>query len=257
MLQYLKSNTLVAQLIILISAIGTIVGYYTYGFTAGTILLPILGYFLYVGLGISVTFHRQLTHKAYNTHPWIIKLGTLLGTFSNTGSSLVWVAIHMNHHRHADTEKDPHSPRHQGLKTFALEYDLDTSKVKWKMKHLIGDPFHMFLHKYYFGVIAAWSLFLYLIGGVYLMVFLHWFPMIISGVMSNIVNYVGHKPDWWGGYRRYNTRDDSINNWLWAIPSWGETLHNNHHKRPYSALHGERWWEVDIGGYIVKLIRTG
>ena len=48
----------------------------------------------------------------------------------------------------------------------------------------------------------------------------HWFPMIISGAMSNIVNYVGHKPNWWGGYRRYNTRDDSINNWLWAIPSW-------------------------------------
>ena len=162
----------------------------------------------------------------------------------------------MNHHRHADTEKDPHSPRHQGLKTFALEYDLDTSRVKWKMKHLIGDPFHMFLHKYYFAVIALWSLILYIIGGFYLMVFLHWFPMIISGAMSNIVNYVGHKPNWWGGYRRYNTRDDSINNWLWAIPSWGETLHNNHHKRPYSYSHGEKWWEIDIGAYIVKLIKA-
>ena len=113
-MNYLKSNTLVAQIILGISILGTIAGYYTYGFTVGTILLPILGYFLYVGLGISVTFHRQLTHKSYKTHPWIIKLGTLLGTLSNTGSSIVWVAIHMNHHRHADTEKDPHSPKHQG-----------------------------------------------------------------------------------------------------------------------------------------------
>jgi stearoyl-CoA desaturase (delta-9 desaturase) len=257
MIKYLKSNTLVAQLVLLISAIGTLWGYYTYGATAGTILLPILGYFLYVGIGISVTFHRHLCHRSYKTHPWIVKLGTLLGTFSNTGSSLVWVAIHMNHHRFSDTDKDPHSPRHQGVKTFALEYDLDTSKVRWKMKHLIGDPFHMFLHKYYFGVIAAWSLFLYLVGGAYLMIFLHWFPMIISGVMSNIVNYVGHKKDWPGGYRRYDLRDDSVNNVIMAIPSWGETLHNNHHKRPYSWTHSERWWEIDIGGYIVKLIKTG
>ena len=127
MIKYLKSNTPVAQGIILLSLLGTVYGYYTYGLTWGTFLLPILGYFLYVGLGISVTFHRQLTHKSYKTHPWIIKLGTLLGTLSNTGSSIVWVAIHMNHHRHADTDKDPHSPKHQGLKTFALEYDLDTS----------------------------------------------------------------------------------------------------------------------------------
>ena len=172
-MNYLKSNTIVAQIVLAISLAGTIFGYYSYGITLGTVLLPILGYFLYVGLGISVTFHRQLTHRSYKTHPWIIKLGTILGTLSNTGSSIVWVAIHMNHHRHADTEKDPHSPRHQGLKTFALEYDLDTSRVKWKMKHLIGDPFHMFLHKYYFGVIALWSLFLYAVGGFYLMVFHH------------------------------------------------------------------------------------
>ena len=255
-MKYLKSNTLVAQMVLLMSLIGTVWGYYTYGVDINTVLLPILGYFLYVGLGISVTFHRQLTHKAYNTYPLITKIGTLLGTFSNTGSSIVWVAIHMNHHRFSDTDKDPHSPAHKGLKTFALEYDLDTSKVKWKMKHLIGDSFHMFLHKYYFAVIAAWSLLLYLVGGVYLMIFLHWFPMIISGAMSNIVNYIGHKPKWWGGYRRYDTVDDSVNNWLWAIPSWGETLHNNHHKRPYSWSHGERWYELDIGAWIVKLIRV-
>ena len=257
MIKYLKSNTPVAQLILLVSLIGTVWGYYNFGVTAGTVLLPILGYFMYVGLGISVTFHRQLCHSTYKTHPWIIKLGTLLGTFSNTGSSIVWVAIHMNHHRFSDTENDPHSPRHAGVKTFALEYDLDTSKVKWKMKHLIGDSFHMFLHKYYFAVIAAWSLFLYLVGGAYLMIFLHWFPMIISGIMSNVVNYVGHKKEWPGGYRRYDIRDDSVNNLIMAIPSWGEALHNNHHKRPYSYTHSERWWEIDIGGYIVKLIRTG
>jgi len=255
-MKYLKSNTLVAQLVLIISLFGTVWGYYTYGTSMSSILLPILGYFLYVGLGISVTFHRYLTHKTYKTHSWIVKIGTFLGTVSNTGSSIVWVAIHMNHHRYADRQGDPHSPSVQGLKIFALNYDLDTSKVKWKMKHLIGDQYHMFLHQYYFAVIAAWSLFLFLVGGLHLMIFLHWFPMIISGVMSNIVNYIGHSPTWWGGYRRYITNDNSVNNLIWAIPSWGETLHNNHHNRPYSAIHSEKWYEVDIGGFIVKLIRT-
>lgn len=257
MKKILQSNTLVAQLFLLVALIGTCWGYYNYGLTWGTALLPILGYFLYIGLGVSVTFHRQLTHRAYKTHPIISKLGTLLGCLANTGSSIVWVAIHMTHHRHSDTEMDPHSPRHKGLKTFLLEYDMDMKKVRWKMKHLIGDPFHMFLHNYYFLVLAMYSLLLYAIGGAYLMIFLHWFPMIISGAMSNIVNYIGHKPNWWGGYRRYETRDDSVNNWLWAIPSWGETLHNNHHKKPYSYSHSEKWYELDIGGWIVKLIRTG
>lgn len=255
MIKYLTSNTLVAQIYLLISLIGGIWAYYTYGVTLDTLLLPIVGYFLYVGLGISVTFHRKLTHASYKTHPWITKIGTLLGTFSNTGSSIVWVAIHMNHHRYTDTKDDPHSPSHQGLKTFLLTYDLNIDKVKWKMKHIIMDPFHMFLHKYYFAVLATWSLILFFIGGAYLMIFLHWIPMIISGLMSNIVNYIGHKPSWWGGYRRYNTNDNSVNNWLWAIPSWGETLHNNHHKRPYSWSHGERWYEIDIGAWIVKLIK--
>ena len=67
MIKYLKSNTPVAQAILLISLLGTIYGYYTYGLTWCTALLPLLGYFLYVGLGISVTFHRQLTHKSYKT----------------------------------------------------------------------------------------------------------------------------------------------------------------------------------------------
>jgi len=254
-MHWLKSNILVSQLVLLVSLIGTVYGYYLNGLSLGTVLLPILGYSLYIGLGISVTFHRNLTHKSYKTHSWITKLGTLLGTFSNTGSSIAWVATHMNHHKYADTEKDPHSPRHTGLKVFALEYDLDISKVRWTMKYLIHDRYHMFLHKYYFGVIVAWSLFLYLIGGFYLMVFLHWFPMIICGVMSNVTNYIGHKPDWWGSYRTYDTGDDSTNNWLWAILFFGETLHNNHHKRPYSYNHGEKWYEVDIGAWIIHLIK--
>ena len=48
------------------------------------------------------------------------------------------------------------------------------------------------------------------------------------------------------GYRNYETREDSRNNWLFAILTNGEGWHNNHHADPRSAQHGHQWWEVDL-----------
>jgi stearoyl-CoA desaturase (delta-9 desaturase) len=89
-----------------------------------------------------------------------------------------------------------------------------------------------------------------------LMIFLHWTPALVTGLMSNVVNYVGHKPNWLGGYRSYNLNDQSSNNWLWAIPSWGEAWHNNHHRFPKDYTFKKQWWELDISGLIIKLIKT-
>ena len=128
-------------------------------------------------------------------------------------------------------------------------------KTKWQMRRLITDRFQQFLHRYYFGILVSWSLLLLIAGGPELMIFLHWFPSVITAVMSNVVNYIGHKPDWLGGFRRYNLTDQSTNNWLWAIPSWGETWHNNHHRHPRNFSCGERWWEIDISALIIRLIK--
>jgi stearoyl-CoA desaturase (delta-9 desaturase) len=100
-----------------------------------------------------------------------------------------------------------------------------------------------------------YSLVLFLIGGFWLMIFFHWAPAAITALMSNVVNYVGHKPSWLGGYRTYNLNDQSTNNWLWAIPSWGEAWHNNHHRYPKRFSFGDKWWEIDISALIIKLIR--
>ena len=93
------------------------------------------------------------------------------------------------------------------------------------------------------------------IGGAELMIFLHWIPALLTIVMSNVVNYVGHRPQGLGAYRRYNLSDQSTNNWLWAVPSWGESWHNTHHRFPKKYNLSERWWEIDISGLIIKLIK--
>jgi stearoyl-CoA desaturase (delta-9 desaturase) len=254
-MKFLMSSTRGAQLGVLISLIGTIIGIVHYGLDFYTVLLIVAGYFVYGCLGIVVTFHRQLTHNSYKTHPVITKLFSILGCLGGTGSPLAWVAIHINHHLKSDKVNDPHSPLHKGIKIFALNYEHEVDTItKWKMRTLITDPFQQFLHRYYFGIIILWSILLYLLGGFYLMIFLHWAPMFVTAFMSNLVNYIGHKPNWWGGFRTYNLSDQSTNNWLWSIPSWGESWHNNHHRYPRNYSTGQGW-QLDISALVIKLIK--
>jgi stearoyl-CoA desaturase (delta-9 desaturase) len=251
------SSTIGVQLFLILFFAGSIFAIYNYGLDITSAAIILLGYFLYGCLGIVVTFHRQLTHKSYITFPIITKIFSILGCLGGTGSPLAWTAIHINHHRKSDKVGDPHSPSIQGWRIFLLNYENDLdNKTKWRMRTVVTDKFHQLLHRYYFLILISWSLILFSIGGFYLMIFLHWAPAAITVIMSNIVNYIGHQPNWLGGFRRYETLDQSTNNWLWAIPSWGESWHNNHHRRPGSASCGEKWWEIDISAFIIRLIRT-
>jgi stearoyl-CoA desaturase (delta-9 desaturase) len=255
MIKILTSNTLTTQALAVLSIIGSIIGFSVYGITLGTVGLTIFGYFLYVCLGVVVTFHRNLTHRGYSTYPAIEYIGAFLGSMANTGSPIVWSAIHIKHHLHSDKVGDPHSPWMLGWKVFLLEYPVD-DKIKWRIKHIIANPFYRMLHKYYYAFLIGWSLLLFAIGGWYLMIFLHWAPIVIAAIMSNIVNYAGHKESWWGSFKTYKLSDHSCNNWIWALPSWGEAWHNNHHRWPRRYTTSEKWWQVDISGWVIKLIKV-
>lgn len=251
----LASSTGGAQIFLMLATLGTVLSVGTADITS--VWLILLGYFLYGCLGIVVTYHRKLTHSSYDTYPWLTKLFAILGCFGGTGSPLAWVAIHINHHLKSDKPTDPHSPLHKGFKIFALDYENEVdATTKWRMRSLITDPFHQMLHRYYFAILASWSILLFALGGVYLMIWLHWAPLVLTALMSNIVNYIGHKPTWIGGFRTYQLGDQSTNNWLWAIPSWGESWHNNHHRYPRSYSTGQGWWQVDISALVIRLIKT-
>lgn len=257
MTHFLASSTRGAQSFMILSMIGSIAAISLYGISTYALLLILLGYFLYGCLGIVVTYHRRLTHDSYQTYPLLTKIMSVLGCFAGTGSPLAWVAIHINHHLKSDRVDDPHSPLHKGIKIFTLDYVNEVNDdTKWRMRSLVTNKFHQFLHRYYFAILVSYSIILFIIGGFWLMVFFHWLPALITGLMSNVVNYVGHKPGWLGGYRSYNLNDQSSNNWLWAIPSWGEAWHNNHHRFPKNYTFKKQWWEFDISGMIIKFIKT-
>jgi len=256
-MKYLASSTHGAQAFMILSFIGTVFAIISYGISSNMVLMILLGYFLYGCLGIVVTYHRQLTHDSYTTYPLLTKIFSLLGCFAGTGSPLAWVAIHINHHLKSDKPEDPHSPLYKGIKIFTLDYVNEVNNdTKWRMRKLVTNTYQQILHRYYFAILALYSIILFSIGGFWLMIFLHWTPALITGLMSNVVNYVGHKPNWVGGYRSYNLNDQSTNNWLWSIPSWGEAWHNNHHRFPKDYTFKKQWWEFDISGLIIKLIKT-
>jgi fatty-acid desaturase len=207
---------------------------------------------MYIGIGcfgISIGYHRLLTHKAFKTSKFWERFCTLWGMFAFTGSSIGWVGVHRDHHRYSDQSQDPHSPWHHGAKMLIANYGFEANR--WAVRRLITDKFHLFLHKYYFGLLALWCAAFFFTGGLNALMYYVLIPGCISIWVSTISNYMNHK---WG-YITFSTRDRSKNNWLNAIFTFGEGWHNNHHAHPGDWNFGRKWWEIDVGSWFIRLIK--
>jgi stearoyl-CoA desaturase (delta-9 desaturase) len=205
-------------------------------------------YFMTGCFGMTMTFHRLLSHKSWNPPKWYYKFGTLCGIYGLTGSSIGWVAVHREHHHHTDKEGDPHSPRHHGFFKVQWLSMFETPKPKYAI-HLIRDKFHMFIHKWYFQLHLAIAGFWLLIDPM-LLVAAYLFPAMILWNAGSFINTLTHM----FGYRNYNTTDDSTNIPVLGILMWGEGWHNNHHADPNNPSFKRKWWELDVGGLFIKLL---
>jgi len=222
-----------------------------YGFNAYGIMLSIFLYFLFTGVGISITYHRYLTHKTFKYKYKILEyIGTILGALGTTGSSIAWVGIHRMHHRFVDTEKDPHSPRIGLAKQLALNYGSRKNVIPFS-KDIIKDPFHRFIHNNYTKIVVLYAAVCYTIFGLYGLVYLYCIPAIFQGFVSVGSNYIDHAKQC--GYRNYSTKDNSVNAIWWALITWGEGFHNNHHAKPRSYTFKKRWFELDISALVLEL----
>src|SRR5262245_3015641 len=73
--------------------------------------LAILGVmYVATGLGVTVGFHRLLTHRSFQTSKPLEYGFAVLGSMAVQGPVVSWVADHRKHHAHTDEEGDPHSP---------------------------------------------------------------------------------------------------------------------------------------------------
>ena len=221
------------------------------------------------GLGITVGFHRMLTHRSFKTKPWVRGLLAILGSAAVEGPVTSWVADHRKHHAFADKEGDPHSPHVDHGRGFrgALR-GLGHAHVGWLFIHtqrgskeryapdLIADPVVRWVNRTFFLWVAVGLLvpFLlgWLIGGSLFagLTGLLWggaVRMLLLHHVTYSINSLCH----FFGRRRFDTGDHS-RNLFWLAPlSFGESWHNNHHAFPTSARHGLRPWEIDISAIVI------
>jgi stearoyl-CoA desaturase (delta-9 desaturase) len=231
-----------------------------------TDLAILVGMYMITAVGVTVGFHRLLTHRAFATHKWLERAFAVAGSLSVQGSVMDWVADHRKHHAHTDREGDPHSPHvgHgsglAGLWHAHVGWLLETQgQADWKRyaADLYEDPGMREIGRR-FELLALMSLLIPTVAGFVLHGFtvggaargLVWGGLVRIFFVHHVtwsVNSICH----FFGSRRFDVDDHSTNvGWL-AVLSLGESWHHNHHAFPRSARHGLRWWEIDPSGLII------
>ncbi len=227
------------------------------------------GMYLLTGLGVTIGFHRLLTHRSFQTFKPIEYAFAILGSMSVQGPVTTWVADHRKHHAHTDREGDPHSPHvGHGDGVRGVLAGLWHAHVGWSMsehgradsrryaRDLHEDPGMRFITRHFLSFLllslAIPTLAGYLVsgslagaatgllwGGLVRIFFVHHITWSINSVCHFL------------GTRRFEVDDHSTNVFWLALPSFGEAWHHNHHAFPRSARHGLRRRELDPSAWII------
>ena len=226
-------------------------------FSWSAVAVAIAIYYLTGGIGISLGYHRLLTHRSLRVPRWLERFIALLGTLALQGGPIEWVSTHRIHHAHTDTEEDPHDA-HRGLLWTHVDWLYRPNKNRPNpteqqryAKDLWDDPFYQFLGKFHVPLQIALGVALFLAGG---WSWLIWGIFVRLSVLYHVtwfVNSAAHR----FGYQTYQTGDKSTNCWWVGLLTWGEGWHNNHHAFPFSARHGMRWYEFDPTWVVIKVLR--
>ncbi|KAM5587850.1 palmitoyl-monogalactosyldiacylglycerol delta-7 desaturase, chloroplastic [Rosa sericea] len=209
------------------------------------------------GLGITLSYHRNLAHKSFKLPKWLEYLFAYFGVLSLQGSPIAWVSTHRYHHQFTDTEKDTHSPL-KGFWFSHMGWILDSNSRFGKYGGLknVGDlkrqPFYVFLHCTYPLHSLLLGALLYLLGGLPFFIWGMGVRVVYVLHATLLVNSVGHM---WGK-QVWKTGDLSRNNWLLGFLVLGEGWHNNHHAFEFSARQGLEWWQIDFTWYVIRLLQA-
>lgn len=236
----------------IITSILALAGILLVDFNAINVSILIISFYLYSIIGVSLTLHRYYSHKSFEFKSSIVKwICTTIAILAGRGSPLGWVYVHRLHHAYSDQDKDPHSPHNLGFKLFGFKHIEDHSgKMKVFLVKDLMTKEHVFINKWYFGLITAWLVFLSLIN-IELVYFAWILPVMLVQLSQNCFNYFAHMH----GYRNFENRDTSTNNlWLWPF-IWGDAWHNNHHSNASAISTKVKPWELDPIAYITTFIK--
>lgn len=203
-------------------------------------------------------YHRYFSHRAFRTSRAMQFAFGLMGASAVQRGPLWWAAHHRHHHRHADQAEDPHSPRQHGFLVSHMGWFLNRRAFATnfeRVRDLARYPELRFLDRFDILVPILLAATLYGIGaalerwapgldtsGPQLLIWGFFVSTVVLFHVTVTINSLAHRY----GKRRFDTPDDSRNNWWLALLTFGEGWHNNHHYYPGSARQGFRWWELDI-----------
>jgi len=209
------------------------------------------------GMGVTIGYHRLLTHRSFKTFKPIEYFLSWCGSLSLEGGPILWVATHRLHHQHSDEAEDPHSPKHgffwsHVLWTFTYDPEFDPLEKHGRYaKDLLSDRGHVLIERFtpLSQIIVAVLLFFW--GGWPCVVWAGFLRLVYVYHITWLVNSASHT---WG-YQSYETGDESRNLWWVAFFGFGEGWHNNHHAFPNSARHGLKPWEFDISWITISTMK--
>jgi stearoyl-CoA desaturase (delta-9 desaturase) len=226
--------------------------------------------YLATGIGVTVGYHRHLTHRAFETSKPVRYALAVMGSMALEGPAIIWVADHRKHHAFADEEGDPHSPHvghgegirgalhglfhaHMGW----LFQNQGRADMKRYTRDLLEDPGLRKINKWFFAFVGLGFLIPFVLGlaitgslagGLTALV---WGGLVRIFLLHHVtwsINSVCH----FFGRRRFETDDESRNVFWLALPSLGEAWHHNHHAFPTSAAHGLKWYELDPSALFIR-----
>ncbi|MGW7478137.1 acyl-CoA desaturase [Nonomuraea muscovyensis] len=241
------------------------------GITLTDLLLATL-FYVATGLGVTVGFHRLLTHRSFTARPWLRAALAVAGSMSFQGNVVDWVAVHRRHHAFTDRPGDPHSPYRYGTHLGGQLRGLVHAHLGWLFvdqptqasryaPDLLNDPAMVRIARAFPALCAAslllpftagWALSGSLYGG--LTAFL-WAGLVRVALLQHVtwsVNSLCHMI----GDRPHATRrhDRSTDLWPLALLSFGESWHNGHHSQPGCARHGRGPCQIDASAAVIRML---
>jgi stearoyl-CoA desaturase (delta-9 desaturase) len=235
-------------------------------------ILVLVVCYVVIGTGVTVGYHRLLTHRSFKCSRWLRAAFAALGSAAAEGPVIDWVATHRKHHQFSDVEGDPHSPHvgHgsgwraalQGLFHAHIGWvfsDMEVADERRYAKDLLADPLIRFVDRTFVLWVIAGLAFAFGLGVALTGTAKGGLTALLWGGAARIfllhhatfsINSLTH----FFGRQDYETADQSRNlAWL-AIPTWGEAWHNNHHAFPTSYRHGLKRWQIDPSAGVIRLL---
>jgi len=226
--------------------------------------------------GVEVGFHRFFAHRSFKGGEIVRALLGIAGSMAVQGPVTYWAATHRRHHIYSDTKEDPHSPhvrkasdgseqrfrgRLAGLwhSQMGNMYTDHATNVMAFARDLARDPITVFVAKHYRKWVLLGLVLPALIGAAVerswygALLGLLWGGLLRIFIVHHIYFASGSFSHMYGG-RRFQTDDESTNNYVFGVPTFGSAWQNNHHAFPLSAVLGFKWYEPDVGALIIRTL---